>query len=105
MMLRGPNPSSLTLAKMEKVKDALKKCREQLGDDVTILYDVNPDSIKKLAKGQGKEAGGPWDCFDGCDFYGWETEKVVVVTEGVNVRELITRAKILLAVILVDDGV
>ena len=56
----------------EKVKDALKKCREQLGDNVTILYDVNPDSIKKLAKGQGKEAGGPRDCFVGCDYYDWE---------------------------------
>ena len=30
---------------------------------------------------------------------------MVVVTEGANVMELITRAKILLAVILVDDGV
>ena len=58
-----------------------------------------------MAKGQGKETGGPWDCFDGCDFYGWEAEKVVVVTDGTNVMELITRAKIHLAVILVDDGV
>ena len=85
------------------MKDALKKCREQLGDNVTILYDVNPDSIKKMAKEQGKEAGGPWDCFDGCDFYGWEAEKVVVVTDGVyNIPEMTTRAKRELILIIAE---
>ena len=57
-----------------------------------------------MVKEQGKEAGGPWDCFYARDFYGWEAERVVAVTGGLSIMELITRAKIHLSVIFVDSG-
>lgn len=85
---------------MEK---ALKHCRKHLGDNATILYeDYIPDSIKKLAKDQGKESGGSWDRFDAGNFYGWEAEIVVAVTGGFNIMELITRARNMVAVIVVE---
>ena len=49
-----------------------------------------------------KEAGGPWDCYHAYHFYGWEAERVVAVTSGHNIMELITRAKTHLIVILVE---
>ena len=59
--------------------------------------------MKKLVKKQGKEAGGPWECYRARDFFGWEADRVVAVTYGGNIMEMITRAKTLLAVIIVDD--
>ena len=59
--------------------------------------------MEKMVKDQGKEAGGPWDCYYGRNFYGWEAERVVVVTSGFYIMEPITRARTHLAVILVDD--
>ena len=60
--------------------------------------------MEKMVKDQGKEAGGPWDCYYGRNFYGWEAERVVVVTCGSNIMERITRARTHLAVILVDGS-
>ena len=54
-----------------------------------------------MVKEQGKEAGGPWDCYNAFNFYGWEAERVVAVTTGPNLTELITRARTHLSVILV----
>ena len=51
---------------------------------------------------QGKEAGGHWDCYRVDNFYGWEAERVVAVTNGNDILEFITRAKTYLAVILLD---
>ena len=82
--------------------EALKQCRKHLGDNATILYDNRiPSSIEKLVKEQGREAGGPWECHNASSFYGWEAERVVVVSNGVNMMELITRARTHLSVILV----
>ena len=61
------------------------------------------DSIQKLVEEQGKHAGGPWDCYEVYNFYGWEAERVVAVTDGGYIMELITRAKTQLSVILVED--
>ena len=83
-----------------KLKAALKHCRKQLGDNATILYHFNHGSIEK----QGKKAGGPWDCYSANSFYGWEDERVVVVTNGINLMEMITRARTCLSVILVGDS-
>ena len=41
-----------------------------------------------------KDLAGAWECYDGFDFYGWEAEKVVVVTNGHWIMELITRARL-----------
>merc|ERR1712079_318374 len=85
-----------------KMNEALEHCRKHLGDNVTILYDNDiPRSIEKMVKDQGKEAGGPWDCYDAEGFYGWEAERVVAVTRGDDIMEMITRARTHLAVILV----
>ena len=81
-------------------------CHKPLWDNVTILYGKLPDSMEKMVKDQGKEAGqeGPWDCYYGRNFYGWEAERVVAVTCGSNIMERITRARTHLAVILVDGS-
>ena len=80
----------------------MEQCRKHLGDNVTILHDAVPGSLRKLVKDQGKEAGGPWECYYAGNFYGWEAEKVLAVTSGGHVLEMITRARTHLAVILVN---
>ena len=76
------------------------------GRKVTILCDwiefSLPDSIEIMVKNQGKEEGGPWDCYHAYNFYGWEAERVVAVTTGHPIMKKITRARTHLAVILVD---
>ena len=57
-----------------------------------------------MVKEQGKEAGGPWDCYLASNFFGWEDDRVVAVTDGCHIMEMITRAKTLLAVIFVGGG-
>ena len=87
------------------MEEALKNCRKHLGDNATILYDHGlTDSMKKLVKEQGKKAGGPWECYYATNFYGWEADRVVAVTNGISTMEMITRAKTLLAVITVNFG-
>ena len=89
----------------------MEECHKRLGDNVTILYDYIglKDSTKKILKKQGKEEGGPWDCYDVYHFHGWEADRVVAVTTGRDLwppldmeMEKITRARTHLAVILVD---
>ena len=90
---------------VRKMEEALEHCRKHLGDNVTILYDTRiPYSMTKMVKNQGKEQGGPWDCYDALNFDGWEAEKVVAVTTGFNLMERITRARTHLAYILVGYG-
>ena len=76
---------------------------KHLGNIATILYFGLPASIEKLAKEQGKEAGGAWECYHAEDFFGWEAEKVVAVTDGRRIMELITRARTHLSVLLVGS--
>ena len=63
----GTKPIFFDVGKDErKMKEALEHCRKHLGDNVTTLYDTwkfieVPDSLGKLMKEQGKEAGGPWE--------------------------------------------
>ena len=52
---------------------------------------------------QGKEAGGQWECYNADRYFGWEVERVVAVTSGGRIMEMITRAKIQLTVILVGE--
>ena len=102
----GTKPIFFDIGKPKsETKKALEYCRKCLGDNVTILYDYIglKDSTKKILKKQGKEEGGPWDCYDVFYFFGCEAEKVVAVTSGFSIMEMITRARTHLAVILVDD--
>ena len=58
--------------------------------------------MKEICKNEKK--GGPWDCFYAWHFFGWEAEKVVVVTAGGDhTLELLTRAKTQLILILVES--
>ena len=64
-----------------------------------MLYDyVLPASIEKLVKEQG-------NCFFAGNFYGWEAERVVAVTNGLNTMEQISRARTHLSVILAGEDV
>ena len=88
-----------------KMEEALEHCHKQLGDNATILYnDFLPSTIEKMAREQGKEAGGSWECYRAQEFCGLEAEQIVVVTSGWNIMKQITRAKTRLSVILVDGG-
>ena len=102
--VEGTKPSAFIVGKDERrMEVALVHCRKHLGDNATIVYSGLPDSIEKMVKEQGKEAGGAWDCYCTRDFYGWEAERVVAVTDGDEILELITRAKCQLFVILVGE--
>ena len=87
------------------MEEALAYCREHLGEDATLLYcDTGvPFSIMAAVKAQGKEAGGQWECYNADRYFGWEAERIVAVTSGDRIMEMITRAKIQLTVILVGD--
>ena len=87
-----------------KMEEALEHCHKHLGDNATVLYSYGlPASIMKMVKDQGKEAGGPWKCYHARNYYGWEAKRVVSVTNGYNIMEVITRARTHLSVILVED--
>ena len=78
----------------------MEHCFKHLGDNVTLLFDYLPGAIEKMVKDQGKEPGGPWDCYDTLSFYGWEAERVVVVAAGGGILEQATRARTKLILIL-----
>ena len=68
---------------------ALKQCHKHLGDNATILYNSSlPPSVQEMVKKQGIDEGGPWDCYKTMDFYGWEAERVVAVTDGSSGSDL-----------------
>ena len=56
--------------------------------------------MKEICESHGKEKGGPWECYNTMNFFGWEAERVVVVTTGWNILEMITRAATELILIL-----
>ena len=83
----------------------MNHCRKHIGDNATILYDYDLwSSMMKIAKEQGKETGGPWDCYHVGDFFGWESDRLVVVTDGGEMMELITRARTHLSVFLMGGS-
>ena len=43
-----------------------------------------------------------WECYYANNFYGWEADRAVAVGRGNSIMEMITRAKNLLAVIIVE---
>ena len=69
--------------------------RERMGDEATLLYDMDlPFSMKEICESHGKEKGGPWECYNAGNFFGWEAERVVAVTTGLDILEQATRVKI-----------
>ena len=59
------------------------------------------DVLGDLDKQEQKE-GGPWKGNSAGNFYGWEANKIVAVTSGESIMELITRAQTRLCVVLVE---
>ena len=48
-------------------------------------------------------AGAHWDCNDASNYFGWESDKKVIVwTDGDLLMELLTRAKTMLYILLVN---
>ena len=86
-----------------KLKKSLQRSRERMGNEATLLNDMDlPFSMKEICESHGKEKGGPWECYYNDNFYGWEAERVVVVTTGVDFLEMATRAKTELILILAE---
>ena len=74
-----------------------------MGDDTTLLYDVElPSSMIKICKNHGKEKGGPWECHSATNFFGWEADRVVAVTGGGYILEPATRGRTELILILAE---
>ena len=98
--VEGTKPIFFEVGKDEqKLKEALAHSLKHLGDNATILYDyVLPESIEKMVKAQR-------NCFFVGNFYGWEAERVVAVTNRINTMEQITRARTHLSVILAGEDV
>ena len=87
-----------------KLTLALERCRQQIGDEATLLYDrVLPTSKRDICNKHGKENGGSWECYNAKNFFGWEAERVVAVTAGWGeTLEMATRAKTHLILILAE---
>ena len=49
--------------------------------------------MKTMVREKSKEENRTWECYDAKDYYGWEADRVVVVTEGTNIMELISMAR------------
>ena len=102
--VEGKKPIAFDIgADEDKLKTALQRSQELLGNDATLLYDwFLLSSMKSICESHGKREGGPWDCCDAENFYGWEAERVVAVTcGGDHIIEQATRAKTQLILILV----
>ena len=79
--------------------------RERMGDEATLLYDMDLSfSMKEICESHGKEKGGPWECYIATHFYGWEADKVVAVATGSGaiMLEQATRAKTELILIIAE---
>ena len=74
--------------------------RSLINKKLSLKQCITP--IQRIAWKQSTKGCGPWDYNSATDFYGWEADRVVAVTSGRSVMELITRARTHLAVILVE---
>ena len=81
--------------------------REILGDKVTILHDndISSEDLKTVqgmtTSQVGGEEGSQWKCYNADNFYGWEADKIVAVSTGFSILEMITRARTHLYVVMV----
>ena len=80
-----------------------------MGDEVTILHDNDISSedlktVKGMTTSQSRgEEGSHWKCYIADNFYGWEEDKIVAVSTGFSILEMITRARNRLCVVMVDS--
>ena len=105
--VEGKKPIVFDVGKSKvKLRDALQRSRDLFGDDATLLYDgFLPSSMREICQMNGKENGGPWECYDAFEFIGWESNKVVAITTGrFDTLGMVTRAKTQLIVILAEPA-
>ena len=90
-----------------KLREALQRSQDLFGNNATLLCDSwLPSSMIEICKSNGKEKGGPWECYNADEFYGWESNKVVAVTAGgFATLEMATRAKTQLILILAEPEI
>merc|ERR1712062_671696 len=102
--VEGKKPILFDIGKDEiKLREALQRSRDLIGDDATLLYDpFLPSSMEEICKSTGKEKEGHWDCHYARNFFGWESNTVVAVTDGGDTLEMITRARTQLIIILFE---
>merc|ERR1712130_1080365 len=86
--------------------DSLQRSWDLVGNDATLLYDAHiPSSMREICKSNGKDKGGAWECYNARQFFGWESNNVVAVTNGAAYTiEMATRAKTQLILILIEDS-
>ena len=77
------------------MREALQWSCDLFGNDATLLIDAFlPSSMIEICESNGKKKGGPWECYNAEDFFGWEADQVVAVTCGVSFTlEMATRTK------------
>merc|ERR1719510_722811 len=92
--VEGKKPIVFDVGKDEvKLREALQRNRDLIGDDATLLYEWGlPSSMEEICLSTGKEKGGNWDCSEAENFTGWEADTVVAVTSGWDILEMMTRA-------------
>ena len=103
--VEGKKPIVFDVGKDEvKLREALQRSWDLFGNEATLLYDQSlPSSMIEICESNGKEEGGPWECYHGSEFFGWESDKVVAVTTGISTTlEMATRAKTQMVMILAE---
>jgi len=103
--VEGKKPIVFDVGKDEvKLREMLQRTRDLFGKDATLLYDISlPSSMREICQINGKEEGGPWECYNAFYFFGSESDHVVAVTTGgASVIEMATRAKTRLILILAE---
>merc|ERR1712233_203330 len=81
-----------------KMEEGLEECHKQLGNNATVLYDVDYDYDYDYDYGFNREqiekwmkaAGANWDCYHVSNFIGWEAENVITAAAGGFLLEEIT---------------
>ena len=100
----GIKPILFCVSEDEKtIEEALTETHKVMGGrNVIVLYDMArlPDAVEQFATKQAASGNGfLWKIHHAEDFYGWESDKIVALTEGglgeqSKILEMTTRARI-----------
>ena len=60
-----------------RLRFALEAAEKQLGSEVTVLYNISlQPELADIVESMSQKNGGPWQCYQAVQFYGWEADKV-----------------------------
>ena len=60
-----------------RLRFALEAAEKQLGSEVTVLYNISlQPELADIVESMWQKKGGPWQCYQAVQFYGWEADKV-----------------------------